>query len=49
MEEFLFVKLQAKASNLTKSNTFPWVFFKFLSCTNSAKSHKTSHIEITDD
>ena len=28
-EVLLSVKLQTKACNLTKSNTSPWVFFKF--------------------
>ena len=28
-EVLLLVKLQAKAYNFTKSNTLPWVFFKF--------------------
>ena len=39
------VKLQAVASNVTKSNTPPCVFFsRFLSCTNSTKSRKTLHL-----
>ena len=31
-------------SNFTKSNSPPWVFFKFLNCTNSIKSRKASQI-----
>ena len=27
----------------TKSNTPPWVFFTFLSCTNGSKSCKATH------
>ena len=30
--------------NLTKCNTPPWVFSRFLNCTNGSKSCKTSHI-----
>ena len=44
----LLVKLQAisnklNACNFTKSNTPPWVFSRFLNCTNGTKSCKTSH------
>ena len=39
-----FSKVEATACNFTKSNTPPWVFFKFLSCTNSKKSRKASYI-----
>ena len=31
-------------SNFTKSNTPPWVFSRFLNCTNDIKSRKTSHL-----
>ena len=34
----------AEAYNFTKSNTLPWVFSRFLDCTNGAKSWKASHI-----
>ena len=29
---------------VTKSNTPPWVFSRFLNCTNSRKSHNASHM-----
>ena len=32
------------ACNFTKSNTPPWVFFAFLSCTNGAKLRKASQM-----
>ena len=32
------------ACNFTKSNTPPWVFSRFLNCTNSTKSRKASHM-----
>ena len=35
----LLVKLQAEAWNCTKSNTPPWVFSRFLKCTNSSKTN----------
>ena len=41
----LLVKLQAKACNLTKSNTPPWVFSRFLNITNGTKSRNAPHIE----
>ena len=34
--------LQAEACNFTKSNTFPWVFLRFLNCTNGTKSRNAS-------
>ena len=34
----------SKACNFTKSNNPPWVFFKFLKCTNGTKLCKTLHI-----
>ena len=34
-----------KACNFAKSNTAPWVFSRFLNCTNGAKSCKLSHIK----
>ena len=30
----ILVKLQASACNITKSNTPPWAFSRFLNCTN---------------
>ena len=42
-EAILLVKLQASACNFTKSITPPWVFPRFLNCTNGTKSHKASH------
>ena len=33
--------LQAEAFNFTKSNTSPWVFSRFLNCTNGTKSRKS--------
>ena len=30
--------------NFTKSNTPPWVFLRFLNCTNGTKSRKASHL-----
>ena len=43
----LLVILQAEASNFTKSNTPPWVFFsRFLNCTNDTKSRKASQVMI---
>ena len=41
----LLVKLQAEGCNFTKSNTHPWVFSRFLNCTNGTKLRKTSHIK----
>ena len=38
----LLVKLHAEVCNFTKSNTPPWVFFKFLNCKNGTKSRKAS-------
>ena len=40
----LLVKLQAKFCNFTKSNTPPWMFSRFLNCTNGTKSCNASHI-----
>ena len=34
----------AGASKFTKSNTPPWVFSRFLNCTNGTKSRKTLQI-----
>ena len=34
----------SKACNFTKSNTTPWVFSRFLNCTNGTKLRKASHI-----
>ena len=39
----LLVKLQTSACNFTKSNAPPWVFSRFLNCTNSTKSRIASH------
>ena len=38
------MKLQAEASNFTKSNTPPWVFSRFLNCTYGTKWCKASHL-----
>ena len=38
----LLVKLQAEALNFTKSDTFPWVFLRFLNCTNGTKLRNAS-------
>ena len=35
------------ACNFTKSNTPPWVFSRFLNCTNSTKSRNASQIVVT--
>ena len=43
----LLVKLQAEACTFTKSNTPPWVFSRFLNCTNGTKSRKASYIFMT--
>ena len=40
----LLVKLHAEVCNFTKSNTPPWVFFKFLNCTNGIKSSNITYI-----
>ena len=40
----LLVKLQDLACNCTKINTPPWVFSRFLNCTNGTKTCKASHI-----
>ena len=40
----LLVNLQDEACSFTKSNTPTWVFFTFLSCTNSTNSRKVSHL-----
>ena len=34
----ILVKLQAEACNFTKGNIPPWVFSRFLNCTNGTKS-----------
>ena len=34
-----------KAFKFTKSNTRPWVFSRFVNCTNGPKSRKASHIQ----
>ena len=41
----LVVKLQAFSLQLTKNNTPPRVFSRFLNCTNDTKSHNASHVE----
>ena len=38
-------KLQNSASNFIKSNTYQWVFLRFLICANGSKLYKASHIE----
>ena len=40
----LLVKLQTEACNFTKSNTSPFVFSRFLNCTNDTKSRNASQI-----
>ena len=40
----LLVKLQALACNFTKRNTPPWMFLRFLNCTNDTKSRNGSQI-----
>ena len=40
----LLVKLQVEACNFTKITTPPWMFSRFLNCTNGTKSRKASHI-----
>ena len=42
----ILLKLQAKDCNFTKINTPPWVFLRFLNCTNATKSRNASHIHI---
>ena len=37
-----FSKVASLACNITKSNTPPWVFLRFLNCTNGAKSRNAS-------
>ena len=44
MEECYLVKLQAKACNLTKSNSPPWAFFTFFKFANGTKSREAPHI-----
>ena len=39
----LLVKLQVSTSNLTKSNTPPWMFFSFLNCTHGVKLRSVSN------
>ena len=39
-----FRKVAGLACNFTKSNTPPWVFPRFLNCTNVTKPRKTSHV-----
>ena len=39
-----FSKVVMLLSNVTKSNTSPWVFFFFLDWANDTKSRKASHI-----
>ena len=41
----LLVKFQDSACNFIKSNTSPWVFSRFLICTNDTKLRKASDIE----
>ena len=44
MEECYFlVKWQAKAYNFTKSNTPPWVFFKFFKTGQKLQNRVTHH------
>ena len=40
MEEVAF----SKVAGYTKSNAPPWVFSRFLNCTNGTKSCKTAHL-----
>ena len=42
MRSFIFSNIEA--CNFTKNDTYPWVFFTFLSSTNGTKSRKASHI-----
>ena len=45
MEECYFlVKLHAEVCNFVGSETPPWVFSRFLNCTNDTKSRNASHI-----
>ena len=38
-------KLQNSAYNFINSNTYQWVFLRFLICVNGSKLYKASHIE----
>ena len=44
--ELLLVNSQALACNITKSNTPPWMFPRFLNCAYGTKSRKASHIKL---
>ena len=43
-ERVLLLVVKLQACNFTKSNTPPWMFSRFVNCTNGTKSYKTSHI-----
>ena len=45
----ILVKLQAEACNFTKINTPPWVFSRFLNCTNAIKSRNAQHIWVNKE
>ena len=45
--ELLLVNSQALACNITKSNTPPWMFPRFLNCAYGTKSRKASHKKLT--
>ena len=38
-------KFQNSAYNFINSNTYQWVFLRFLICVNGSKLYKASHIE----
>ena len=40
----VLLKLKASACNFTKINASPWVFSRFLNCTNATKSRNAPHI-----
>ena len=42
----ILVKLQASTCNFIKINTPPWVFSRFLSCTNGNKSRNAPHFNL---
>ena len=48
-EVILLVALQTKACNITKSNTPPWVFSRFLNYTNGTKSCKAAHSQYIEE
>ena len=41
-------KVAGLACNFTKSNTPPWVFSRFLNCTNGTKSRNASHVYLRE-